>query len=80
MLRSELEQFLVNRGYSKDKFGHYQKTFNNGETIRYKMQDVSFRRERKARIVDHNEWLRIGGGYYKDFCINTDNKIARIVK
>lgn len=74
MTKVELESWLVNQGYTRDKFGHYQKT--GLFTYRFKLQDISVRYERKAQIVDHNEWLRIRSGYYKDLSITADGKLA----
>ncbi len=74
MTRVQLESWLESHGYARDKFGHYQKT--GLFTYRFKMQATSVRYERKAQIVDHNEWLRIKSGYYKDLSITADNKLA----
>ena len=76
MKRQELEKWLVSMGYIKDKFGHYQKTFPSGKTIRMKLSSTHVRRDIKARIIDHNEWLRRGGGYFKDLYITQDGKLG----
>ena len=75
MTRQELENWLIGRGYVKNQFGHYHKTLN-GKEYRFKMQDNSTRYERQARIVDHNEWLRIKSGYYKNLSITPDDNLA----
>ena len=75
MTKQELENWLINKGYSKDKFGHYQKTIGE-TTVRYKMQAFSVRYERQARIVAHNEWLRLASGYYKNLSITLEGKLA----
>ena len=77
MTRIELENWLSGRGYIRDQFGHYHKTLN-GIDYRFKMQDNSVRYERQARIIDHNEWLRIKSGYYKNLSITEDGKLAGI--
>ena len=77
MKREELENWLISKGYSKDKFGHYQKTVGE-TTVRYKMQAFSVRYERRARIVDHNEWLRLASGYYKSLSFTAESKLAGI--
>jgi len=75
MTKQELENWLISKGYSKDKFGHYQKTIQ-GTTVRYKMQPFSVRYERQAYIVDHNEWLRLASGYYKNLSITPGGKLS----
>ena len=75
MTKQELENWLTSKGYSRDKFGHYQKTVGIS-TVRYKMQANSVRYESQARIVDHNEWLRIASGYYKNLFITPEGKLA----
>lgn len=74
MKRQELENWLIGKGYTKDIFGHYQRTIGN-ETVRFKMQATSVRYERGAKIVDHSEWLRLASGYYKDLNITEDDKL-----
>ena len=76
MKREELENWLISKGYSKDKFGHYQKTSDKGTVTRFKMQSNSARYEKKAEIVDHNEWLRQCSGYYKSLSITPEGKLA----
>ena len=75
MTRQKLENWLTNRGYVKDQFGHYHKTLN-GKNYRFKMQDNSTRYERQVRIVDNNKWLRIKSGYYKNLSITSEDKLA----
>jgi len=76
MKREELETWLISKGYSKDKFGHYQKTSDKGTVTRFKMQSNSARYEKKAEIVDHNEWMKLAGGYYKSLSITPEGKLA----
>ena len=75
MTKQELENWLISKGYSKDKFGHYQRTINR-ITTRFKMQANSARYEKKAEIVDHNEWLRLASGYYKNLSITPEGKLS----
>jgi uncharacterized protein (DUF1684 family) len=81
MKREELENWLISKGYSKDKFGHYQKTI--GETdVRYKMQADSVRYEKRITFAatdyspKQNEWLRLASGYYKSLSITPEGKLA----
>ncbi len=73
--KETLEQWLVKHGFTRDKFGHYQKEIN-GHIYRYKLSSIAARYEKQAHIVDHNEWLRILSGYYKDLSITADDKLA----
>ncbi len=77
MTREQLENWLLGKGYLKDKFGHYQK--QKGDiTYRFKLSSISARYERQAYIIDHNEWIRIGSGYYKNLHITSASKLAGI--
>ena len=80
MKREELENWLISKGYSKDKLSHYQKTSDKGTVTRFKMQANSARYERQANIVDHNEWLRLASGYYKNLSITPEGKLAGMKK
>ncbi len=75
MTKQEFENWVISKGYSKDKFGHYQKTSDKGTVTRFKMQANSVRYERQAMIVDHNEWLRSASGYYKNLSITPEGKL-----
>ncbi len=76
MLTKELlGNWLYDKGYTLNKFGHYQKTGDKG-IVRFKMQANSVRYERQVRIVDHNEWLRVRSGYYKNLSITSEGKLA----
>ena len=76
MTKQELENWLISKGYSKDKFGHYQKTSDKGTVTRFKMQSNSVRYEKQVMIVDHNEWMRLASGYYKSLSITPEGKLA----
>ena len=76
MTKQELENWLISKGYSKDKFGHYQKTSDKGTVTRFKMQRNSARYEKQTEIVGKNEWLRLASGYYKSLSITPEGKLA----
>jgi len=76
MKREELEQWAIHHHFIKDKFGHYQKTLSNGTVIRFKMQSNSVRYEEQVKIVDHNEWLKVKSGYYKNLSFTADDKLS----
>ena len=74
--KQELEQWLTKHNYIRDSFGHYRKQLANGLTYRFKLSSISARYEVKEKIVDHNEWIRLQSGYYKDLSITSDYKLA----
>ena len=82
MKREELENWLISKGYKRDKFGHYHKTVTNvhvrgdSVTTRFKMQANSVRYEKQVMIVDHNEWMKLASGYYKNLSITPEGKLA----
>ena len=76
MTKQELGNWLISKGYIKDQFGHYQKILSSGEVVRCKMQDNSVRYEHRALIFDHNKWLRIKSGYYKNLSITPEGKLV----
>ena len=75
LTRDELIKWAIEHGYKEDKFGHYQKT-KNDVTIRLKLSKIAVRYEKKAHIVDHNEWLRLQSGYFKDLHINDKGQLV----
>ena len=79
MLTKELlGNWLFDKGYKRDKFGHYTRTVvhhhleGGSITTRFKMQPNSVRYEKQAMIVDHNEWIRLASGYYKNISITSE--------
>lgn len=79
MTKQDLENWLVSRGYSKDKYGNYQKN-KDGKVYRYKLQATSVRYEVQITLTDWNdkpkhEWLRIKSGYYKNLSLNPETKL-----
>jgi len=81
MKREELENWLISKGYSKDKFGHYQRNTNK-ETTRFKMQANSTHYEKRITFAateyspKQNEWLRLASGYYKNLLITSEGKLS----
>jgi hypothetical protein len=78
MTKQELIEWALRHGYTKDKYGHLQKTRDN-VTHRLKLQATSARIERQL-VFEHNmfrdrrtEWYRIRSGYYKNLSINPEN-------
>ena len=68
MKKEELEDYLIKKGYKKDRWGHYHK----GD-IRYKMQKTNVRIERKSSLG----WFKLYSYYYKNIEISENNKIRR---
>ena len=80
MEKGNLENWLEDKGYAKDKFGHYQKTSDKGIVVRFKMQANSVRYERQAKIIDHNEWIKLASGYYKNLSITPEGKLSGMTR
>jgi len=83
MLTKELlGNWLFDKGYKRDKFGHYTRTAvdphleGGSVTTRFKMRANSVRYEKQCKIVDHNEWIRLASGYYKNISITSEGKLA----
>ncbi len=77
MKKEQLEIWLVSKGFTRDTFGHYRKEIN-GNIYRFKLSNIAARYEKQIHVVDHNEWIRIASGYYKDLSITSENKLAGI--
>jgi hypothetical protein len=75
MTKDDLIKWAIEHSYKLDNFGHYQKTVND-ITTRLKLSNIAVRYERKAKIVDHNEWIRLLSGYYKNLSINDKGQIS----
>lgn len=80
MKKQELIDWAVSRGFEKDKFGHMQKTRSDGKVLRLKIQPTSVQYEIKSKIGNHNEWLRLFSGYYKNLTISENGKLTTIKK
>jgi hypothetical protein len=76
MTKQDFINWVISKGYTKDSYGHYQKTSDKGTTTRFKIQANSVRYEHKEVIVDHNEWLRSASGYYKNLSITPEGKLS----
>ena len=76
LTRDLLGNWLYDKGYKRDTFGHYHKTSDKGTVTRFKMQPNSVRYEKQVMIVDHNEWMKLAGGYYKNLSITPEGKLA----
>lgn len=76
MLREKLEEWLLSKGYEKDRFGHFHKTRTNGQEIRYKMNTYSCRYEVRSGFG----WVRVYSGYYKNLSITDDNRLSGLTR
>lgn len=76
----EIKSWLLTRGYTPDKYGHYQKTLTMGDkstTYRYKIQDISIRKEVQVTYSDgKHDWVRIASGYISKLSLNDKNQIV----
>jgi hypothetical protein len=75
----ELKTWFVTRGYTQDKYGHYQKTMtigNKTDVFRYKVQDISIRKEVQINVCGKNEWVRIASGYISKLSLNDKNQLV----
>lgn len=79
MTKQEFERWVISRGYKKDSYGHYQKANEKGTIHRFKMQAHSVRYEKKVKIVDHNEWIRIASGYYKNLRLTIEDRLSGMI-
>lgn len=79
MTKDQVEAFLKNSGWEKDRYGHYRRTYpgHPGEVsgrlgpryYRVRLQEISVRYEVQVVIEDpfrggRKEWIRVGGDYY----------------
>jgi hypothetical protein len=78
MTKDELKTWLISKGYTQDKYGHFQKVspLQLDVIYRYKIQDISVRFEKQIDVCGKHEWMRISSGYLKKLSINRDNKIC----
>ena len=81
MTKAQIVEWAERHGWRQDKYGHMQKTIGDRE-YRLKLQDTSLRREVKIKFEKQeysparSEWMRIGGGYYKDAHLMPDDKLS----
>lgn len=71
LTKEQIKENLKTKGWTEDRWGSMKKT-KNDKLYRFKFKDIVFRYE--LRVGD--SWMRIGGGYYKDYEI-VDGKITR---
>jgi hypothetical protein len=70
MTRTDLEAWLVRRGYAPDRWGHYQKdaySHIDGQTRRYRwrLSKTHARREVQCHHADGSaDWVRLGSAPY----------------
>jgi hypothetical protein len=85
MTIEQLKVWFVSRGYSPDKYGHYQKNLTQGGkevTYRYKIQACSIRKELQCKHAAseyapaNNSWIRIASGYISKLSINDKNQLV----
>jgi hypothetical protein len=73
MKKEDLAAYLVQHGWTKDRFGHYHK----GE-YRFKFQKISVRLEKGYHTADteyskgEKRWLPVRSAYLKDLSIKDD--------
>lgn len=72
MTKEQLENWLLERGYTKDRFGHFKMIRTDGKETRYKMNKYSVRYELKAQT---GGWVKCYGGFYKNLSIDEGGKL-----
>jgi hypothetical protein len=83
MTKDEVIQWAVRHGFTSDKYGHMQKTRANGDRFRLKLQDKSWRYEKRISFGQLNideykhpdEWMRLTSGYYSHTTMDGKDKI-----
>ena len=66
-----VQNWLVEHGYEKDRWGNFQKT--EGDTrFRYKLSGVMARKE---GFTFSGQWVRLRSGYYKKLSINANGQL-----
>ena len=73
--REILENRLVEKGWEKDRWGHY-KLDHKGKTFRFKMQKTSVRVERKYE----GGWLLLANDYFGKLKIDENTIYAKGLK
>jgi len=86
MTKEKLVEWAVRHGWTMDKYGHMQKTVKDAEgkdrELRLKLQATSVRREVRVHYDasqykgPSNEWVRVGGGYYKDAWLTPEDRLS----
>ena len=85
MTKAQVIEWAERHGWTMDRYGHMQKTRigkdGRPHEYRLKLQSTSFRHEIRLHFPAgeyapvHNEWTRLGGGYYKDVYLTDDDKL-----
>jgi hypothetical protein len=76
MTKQEFATWAISRGYTQDKFGHYQKE-SQGKRYRFKVQSQSVRKEAQVTYEDgKHDWVRILSGYLSKLAINDKNQLV----
>ena len=62
----EFKEFLTKNGWERDRWGHMQKTADDGKQYRWKFQKKSVRLEVqvKEQYSNRNKWARMKSAYY----------------
>lgn len=78
MTKEKVAKILEDSGYTADRWGNY--VFERGVTkYRIKLQARTVRIEKRVHMSTHNEWFRIGGGFYKDVHVINDGAALNLV-
>jgi hypothetical protein len=75
--QEEIKSFLLDLGYTEDRWGHMIKEFPNA-IRRYKFQKISLRVEKRSK-APNSRWLNEAYGsvvYYKDLRISEQGKLT----
>ena len=76
MTKAEFIRWATSKGWVMDKYSHLQRETVHG-TYRYKMSDVSVRREVKAhREHGGSEWMRLKSQYFSKLSVNSDGMLV----
>jgi len=81
MKKQEIENWLLEVGYSKDTYGHYQKTGKDGKKYRMKFQKISLRYECQVHYEASTYspasvgWIRLRSGYLSGLSL-VDGKLS----
>ena len=76
LTKQQIIDWAISKGWQLDKWGHLQKAVGDKQ-YRFKLSSTALRYEVKVKHDSGSEWVRIGGGYYKDLTIE-DGKIGKI--
>ena len=76
MTKAEFTRWAQSKGWVMDKYGHLQKE-QNGSEYRYKMSDISVRREVKVHH-EHggSKWMRLKSQYFSKLSVNSDGLLV----